>query len=139
MLIFLTPAQETHTFTFTLSIFSALDAAGPLFEIPLKIPEALRLTKGDADYVDSIHTNVGFLGFLESFAHADHYVDLGGPIQPGCLNINIFESSEYSIIIWQINYLHVKNLFRSYDSGNRKGRTIPFMYIFTIFEFLEDE
>lgn len=78
---------------FIIFFFLALDAAGPLFETPLRVPENRRLTKTDADFVDSIHSNVGFFGFLSPFSDADFYVNNGGPVQPGCMDINIFESS----------------------------------------------
>ncbi|XP_018573041.1 phospholipase A1 3-like [Anoplophora glabripennis] len=71
---------------------TGLDAAAPLFEFPIKLPHDLRLTNEDADYVDGIHTNAGFFGFLAPYGHGDHYVDLGGPIQPGCAQINVFEA-----------------------------------------------
>lgn len=78
-----------------LRLFLALDAAGPLFEFPVKMPENRRLTNTDAQFVDSIHTNVGFFGFLSPFADADFYVNNGGPVQPGCVNVNIFDACKY--------------------------------------------
>ncbi|KAG5861196.1 hypothetical protein JTB14_007084, partial [Gonioctena quinquepunctata] len=71
---------------------TGLDAASPLFEFPIPLPTHLRLNSDDANYVDGIHTNAGFMGFLSPYADADYYVDFGGPIQPGCANINIFEA-----------------------------------------------
>lgn len=76
-----------------------LDAAAPLFEFPIKLPYDLRITNEDADYVDSIHTNAGFFGFLAPYGHADHYVGLGGPIQPGCTQINVFEACKYDEVV----------------------------------------
>lgn len=74
-----------------------MDAAGPLFEFPIRVPENRRLTKTDAHFVDGIHTNVGFFGYLSPFADADFYVNNGGPIQPGCMNINMLETSRYFV------------------------------------------
>nr|CAI5830414.1 unnamed protein product [Callosobruchus analis] len=71
---------------------TALDAAGPLFEIPIKLPTTRRVSKDDAKYMEGIHTNVGFLGFLAPFADADYFINFGGPIQPGCREINIFDA-----------------------------------------------
>ncbi|CAH2002328.1 unnamed protein product [Acanthoscelides obtectus] len=71
---------------------TALDAAGPLFELPLKLPSTRRVNKNDATYVDSIHTNVGFFGFLAPFADADFFINFGGPVQPGCMELNIFDA-----------------------------------------------
>lgn len=85
-----------HFFSKLLLIFFlALDAAAPLFEVPLRMPDNRRLVKTDATFVDAIHTNVGFFGFLSPFADADFYVNNGGPLQPGCININIFDARKY--------------------------------------------
>ncbi|KAJ8930139.1 hypothetical protein NQ314_017105 [Rhamnusium bicolor] len=59
------------------------------------MPSHLRLTNEDADYVDGIHTNIGFFGFLAPFGDADYYVGFGGPIQDGCVNRNVFEACKY--------------------------------------------
>ncbi|CAF1670991.1 unnamed protein product, partial [Didymodactylos carnosus] len=64
---------------------SGLDPAGPFFEGKNK---AVRLDKGDAKFVDSIHTNteVAFglgLGMKEACGHIDFYAN-GGTSQPGC-------------------------------------------------------
>lgn len=75
--------------------FIALDAAAPLFEFPLRMSENRRLARTDADFVDSIHSNVGFFGFLSPFADADFYLNNGGPVQPGCIEINVFESCKF--------------------------------------------
>ncbi|XP_023019189.2 phospholipase A1 3 [Leptinotarsa decemlineata] len=71
---------------------TGLDAASPLFEFPIPLPIHLRINREDAAYVDGIHTNAGFLGYSIPFGNADYYVNYGGPVQPGCYDINIFES-----------------------------------------------
>ncbi|XP_060523597.1 phospholipase A1 3-like isoform X2 [Cylas formicarius] len=72
---------------------SALDAAAPLFEYPLNLPSTDRISAEDARFVESVHTNAGFLGFLSAFANHDYYVSFGGPVQPGCLDgIDIFNA-----------------------------------------------
>lgn len=58
----------------------ALDAAGPLFNIN---NPGQRVADTDADYVESIHTNAGLLGFDEPLGHANFYPNFGRR-QPGC-------------------------------------------------------
>lgn len=59
---------------------TALDAAAPLFTY--KDPTS-RVARGDADYVESIHTNGGLLGFNQPIGDASFYPN-GGRSQPGC-------------------------------------------------------
>ncbi|KAL3276598.1 hypothetical protein HHI36_011970 [Cryptolaemus montrouzieri] len=70
---------------------TGLDAAAPLFEFPFKVPRHLRLEAEDAEYVDGIHTNMGFFGFASAYGSADFFVENGSPIQPGCNTNNFFE------------------------------------------------
>lgn len=65
---------------YRLGAIVALDAARPLFSIDR--PDQ-RLDVRDADYVESIHTNVGRLGFDEPLGHASFYPNFGRR-QPGC-------------------------------------------------------
>jgi pancreatic triacylglycerol lipase len=55
------------------------DPAGPLFNLD----SSDRLESTDAQYVESIITNGGTLGFLEPHAQANFYPN-GGSSQPGC-------------------------------------------------------
>ncbi|XP_055844343.1 phospholipase A1-like [Episyrphus balteatus] len=57
-----------------------LDPAWPLYTFN---GCAKRLCDSDAQYVESIHTNGGLLGFLKPIGNADFYVN-GGKSQPGC-------------------------------------------------------
>lgn len=57
-----------------------LDAALPLFWYD-RFDE--RLDSGDAQYVEGIHTNVGFKGYSRPLGHADFYPNWGNR-QPGC-------------------------------------------------------
>lgn len=59
---------------------TGLDPAAPLFDY--KNPAA-RLASGDADYVEIIHTNGGFLGISKPIGDASFYPN-GGRSQPGC-------------------------------------------------------
>lgn len=66
---------------------SGLDPAEPDFEC---LPSLVRLDKGDAIFVDIIHTNGGSLldggaGMYQMCGHVDFFVN-GGMKQPGCKN-----------------------------------------------------
>ncbi|BES94909.1 Lipase [Nesidiocoris tenuis] len=63
---------------------TGLDPALPLFDI-LTRRSNFYLDKGDADFVDVIHTNAGRKGRLYQVGNADFYVNNAG-IQPGCLS-----------------------------------------------------
>ncbi|XP_044262748.1 phospholipase A1-like [Tribolium madens] len=72
---------------------TGLDVAAPMFEVPVKRSTDSMLNKDDAEFVDVIHTNAGFLGVSDNIGSADFYVENGGPIQPDCFDpVNIFES-----------------------------------------------
>lgn len=78
---------------------TGLDAAAPLFEYPIRRPQQFRLDEDDAVFVDGIHTNIKFLGFKTAYGTADYYMENGGPIQPGCINLlNIFDACKYNIM-----------------------------------------
>jgi hypothetical protein len=58
-----------------------MDPALPLFSFD---NPGGRLDKGDASYVDVIHTCGGWLGFERGLGHADFYPNGGSFTQPGC-------------------------------------------------------
>ena len=58
-----------------------LDPARPLIE--RKKSKAFRLTKDDANVVQVIHTNAGYLGQAESPGHLNFCIN-GGKYQPYC-------------------------------------------------------
>jgi len=58
----------------------AMDPAGPLFSV--NNPGA-RVDRGDATFVEVIHTNTGLLGLTDPIGHVDIYPN-GGSTQPGC-------------------------------------------------------
>lgn len=60
---------------------TALDPAGQQFTETTPANE--KLTSGDADYVEVIHTNAGIYGYRMPCGHVDYYVN-GGKLQPGC-------------------------------------------------------
>lgn len=57
-----------------------LDPAGPLFFF---LPENTRLSPSDAKYVEVIHTNGQYLGWVARLGHVDFYPN-GGKRQPNC-------------------------------------------------------
>lgn len=61
--------------------FLGLDPARPL--INRYGSKYFRLTRDDAEIVQIIHTNAGFLGDIDRAGHVDFCVN-GGMIQPGC-------------------------------------------------------
>lgn len=61
---------------------TGLDPAKPMFEGNTKYED--QLDKGDAHFVDIIHTCGGVLGFSNSLGHVDIYPNGGTPSQPGC-------------------------------------------------------
>ncbi|KAI8509946.1 hypothetical protein Bbelb_123740 [Branchiostoma belcheri] len=72
--------KTTRSAGFTIARISGLDPAGPLFKIsrPTK-----RLDKGDAMFVDVIHTDTKMYGKRKPLGHVDFYPNEGWN-QPGC-------------------------------------------------------
>lgn len=64
----------------TLPKIVGLDPASPLFSLN---ELDRRLAKGDARYVEIIHSNAGILGLAEPLGNASFYPN-GGKSQPGC-------------------------------------------------------
>lgn len=78
-----------------LIICVGLDTADPLYDDKLEN----NLDKGDAQFVDIIHTNAGHLGKQVALGHVDFYVN-GGSKQLNCdnvkskiKNLNLFSSN----------------------------------------------
>lgn len=70
---------------------TGLDPAGPLYQTQLHWN---RLDKSDADFVDVIHSNMGFLGYYGTCGTADFYPNCG-IFQNGCLRVsNVTSISE---------------------------------------------
>ncbi|KAJ8920952.1 hypothetical protein NQ315_015745 [Exocentrus adspersus] len=64
---------------------TGLDPAGPFFDL---LGNQSRLAKGDADFVDVIHTNAGVFGTLFSSGDVDIWFN-GGHFQPGCGPVSV--------------------------------------------------
>lgn len=78
-----------------------LDPAGPMFE---RTTSEVRIDKGDARFVDVMHTNggnedVGFLGMNAAVGHADFFPN-GGHDQAGCGTNNFICSHNAAPLIW---------------------------------------
>ena len=78
---------------------TGLDPAYPFFELA---GAEGRIDKSDADFVQIIHTNSGFLwdgclSFMEPLGHVDFYPG-GGDHQPGCTDICFIDCIDYDII-----------------------------------------
>ncbi|KAL1117630.1 hypothetical protein AAG570_003945 [Ranatra chinensis] len=63
---------------------TGLDATGIGYD-PTRLDNWL--DKSDAQFVDSIHTCGGSLGYSERYAHMDFYPNNGIPIQPNCTTV----------------------------------------------------
>ncbi|XP_073838061.1 lipase member H [Musca autumnalis] len=64
-----------------LARITALDPAGVFFNE--STPHDERLSSHDAEFVEVVHTNAGYLGFHGPCGHVDYYPN-GGVQQPGC-------------------------------------------------------
>jgi len=78
---------------------TGLDPAQPGFDIALASD---RLDKGDADFVDIIHTNSGSLfegslSILQKIGHMDFY-PFGGKHQPGCQDVCLGQDCSHNIL-----------------------------------------
>lgn len=60
---------------------TGLDPAFPLY---FGGPQ-FHLSKGDADFVDVIHTDAGILGYPYPIGDVDFYPNMGIKFQPGCI------------------------------------------------------
>jgi pancreatic triacylglycerol lipase len=66
---------------------TGLDPASPLFQDK---PKEGKLDSTDALFVDVVHTNQGFKGYVGLLGHVDFFPNGGGPFQPGCSNLTDF-------------------------------------------------
>ncbi|KAL5276292.1 hypothetical protein ACFFRR_001870 [Megaselia abdita] len=73
-----------------------LDAAGPLFTIPADVGDTFRLDKGDARFVQVMHTSMGTLGTHMKSGHADFYPNGGVSPQSNCVLTSATENPRNS-------------------------------------------
>ncbi|KDQ97822.1 Pancreatic lipase-related protein 2 [Zootermopsis nevadensis] len=76
---------------------TGLDPAYPLFK---HHNVKLRLSKGDAIFVDVIHTDGGVLGIPSRIGHADFFPNGGRPVQPGCDVASIFFRASFEDLVF---------------------------------------
>lgn len=77
-----------------------LDPAGPLFS---EDKPNERLDKGDANYVEIIHTSIRAIGFPEPIGHVDHYPYVHSKHQPGCSDSTCDHNSAISYFVESVN------------------------------------
>ncbi|XP_055617798.1 phospholipase A1 3-like [Toxorhynchites rutilus septentrionalis] len=68
----------------TVPMIVGLDPAGPSFTKPFLVAAEKRLDKGDAMFVQAIHTDKNIIGTSTNVGHQDFYTNTGGSPQPGC-------------------------------------------------------
>lgn len=78
-----------------------LDPARPLIE--RKKSDHFRLTIDDANVIQVIHTNAGFLGQESNTGHLNYCIN-GGRMQPYCKGNIISTNIKSLIIFYSINY-----------------------------------
>ncbi|XP_063704253.1 vitellogenin-3-like [Culicoides brevitarsis] len=108
---------------------TGLDPANPCF----KEGETLQgLMRGDAEFVDIIHTNCGVLGKRDPIGDSDFYPNGVVPLQPGCLSITCSHARAYELFAETVHpgkeqsLLAKKcNSISSLDNGICKGKAIP--------------
>uniref|UniRef100_A0A1I8Q2I8 Lipase domain-containing protein n=1 Tax=Stomoxys calcitrans TaxID=35570 RepID=A0A1I8Q2I8_STOCA len=108
---------------------TGLDPANPCFNEGESLSGIFR---GDAAFVDIIHTNSGVLGIAEPVGDADFYPGGLGPIKSGCIQFGCSHSRalEYyieSIYPWdQLNFMAKRcSSLRSLNSGRCDGPPTP--------------
>lgn len=113
----------------TLPRITGLDPANPCFNGG----EALSgLYRGDADFVDIIHSNPGVLGKAHPLGDVDFYPEGLGPIKPGCVVFSCSHSRAYEYYIETVypgnerNFLAKRcNSLTSLNGGQCDGPEYP--------------
>ncbi|XP_063706112.1 vitellogenin-3-like [Culicoides brevitarsis] len=108
---------------------TGLDPANPCF----KEGETLQgLMRGDAEFVDIIHTNSGVLGKRDPIGDSDFYPNGVVPLQPGCLGISCSHARAYELFAETVypgseKSLQAKkcNSIAALDNGKCKGKAVP--------------
>lgn len=85
---------------------TGLDPANPCFYDGNKLPG---LTKGDAKYVDIIHTNPGYAGTAEEVGDADFFVEGLNPIKSGCLGLGAITCSHERAVDYLVESSYPNN------------------------------
>lgn len=82
-------------FICTCILYSGLDPAYPGYSLT---DSSGHLAKGDAIFVDVIHTNPGIFGFPNPIGDVDFYPNPGMWVQPGCWIDELLENREFRFI-----------------------------------------
>lgn len=88
-----------------------LDPASPLFSLD---NEDRRLAKGDADYVEVIHSNAGILGLSYPMGDASFYPN-GGKSQPGCGWDPIYKCAHQRSYLYYAESIHNVDRFYAWQ------------------------
>lgn len=81
-----------------LSRITGLDPSSPQFENE-HVPAKDRLNKTDAAFVDIVHTDSGYYGFVSEMGTVDFYPN-GGDLQPGCSSDDHGHSESHERSLW---------------------------------------
>ncbi|KAJ6640105.1 Vitellogenin-1 [Pseudolycoriella hygida] len=125
--------RNLHGMTFQLiPRITGLDPANPCFNEGENLSG---LSRGDADFVDVIHTNSGVLGKREAIGDCDFYPNGVRPLPPGCLSIvcaharswelyaeTVYPGNEYTFMAVKCGSLPALN------SGYCRGYKYPMGY-----------
>ncbi|KAJ8712438.1 hypothetical protein PYW07_005280 [Mythimna separata] len=79
------------------------------------------LAKGDATFVDVLHTNPGVFGFLRPIGDVDFYANPGSWIQPGCWVDELIKNREFRFVY---GCSHVRS-WRLYSESLRNPSGFP--------------
>ncbi|XP_017787287.1 PREDICTED: pancreatic triacylglycerol lipase-like [Nicrophorus vespilloides] len=119
------------------SALVALDPAQPLFFVD-DDPDT-RLDASDAEFVEVIHTNAGFLGFKSSIGHADYYPNGGGMRQPGCGPDILGTCAHYRAYYYYGEALltsgfkaHRCDSYEKYQAGNCSENSVSYMGVYPV-------
>lgn len=97
-----------------IDVIFGLDTALPLFYYTDK---TTRLSSDDANYVESIHTNGGKLGFLDPIGHNAFFPN-GGKSQPGCSILDITGYCSHELAHTYFAESRVHNSFLTYSCSS---------------------
>ena len=115
---------------------TGLDPANPCFN---EVESLTGLARGDALYVDIIHSNNGALGKKEAIGDIDFYPNGLDPLPPGCFTITCAHARAYdyySETVYPGNengFMAIRcNSITSYNNGDCKGKEVPMGFNVTI-------
>lgn len=102
------PEVYLITFFFLISVcgrYVGIDPAGPCYTHPCTASENDRLDASDANYVQCIHSNIGYWGTIPRCGCEDFYLN-SGVIQPGAFEPTSSHYYSVNIFEWTLNPKH---------------------------------